>query len=414
MTTQSYIVPRVGVHSRSLVETIGFLFWFFAGVKPVLVFLFANNPATATLVLSVGDAVFFGALAFAFITRMVLHRMGESEIVWPAAAKLMFLFLAWAAVSLLWTRSDTPGSAVGYWGLIALDLLVVVLLFRLGDLEIVARRSIEGLVLGTAMMSVMALLFLARSGARLGDEDLLHPNSIGNYTGVALLCTIYLVAHSARRSWMRILWMGVGAVLLLTLLRSGSKTALGAFAIACFTYLLRSSRPRWQKVAAGLVVVLGSLVVVPLVLNRMYQSEGKSRVESFSGRTELWQQTWDMIRDNPIKGYGFLSFRDYGPQPFSDIRVVHAHDEWLNLWFTLGLVGVVLTAASYYAYFRQARRASRWGVTAGPAALAMSLLIFALVRGVTEAANGFVYPMTLMLLILFWISERRVPIGGRF
>jgi hypothetical protein len=74
----------------------------------------------------------------------------------------------------------------------------------------------------------------------------------------------------------------------------------------------------------------------------------------------------------------------------------------------------VLTAASYYTYFRQARRASRWAVTGGPAALAMSLLIFALVRGVTEAANGFVFPMALMLLLLFWISERRVPIGGQF
>jgi exopolysaccharide production protein ExoQ len=261
---------------------------------------------------------------------------------------------------------------------------------------------------------VLALVFLARSGARLGDEDLLHPNSIGNYTGVALLCTIYLGLKAARRSWARIFWMGVGAVLLITLLRSGSKTALGAFAIACFTYFLRSNRPRWQKVAAGMVVVLASLVAVPLVLNRVYQSEGRSRVESFSGRTELWQQTWDMIRDNPIKGYGFLSFRDYGPQPFSDIRVVHAHDEWLNLWFTLGLVGVALAAGTYYTYFRQARRASRWGLTAAPAALAMSLLVFSLVRGVTEAANGLVFPMALMLLTLFWIAERRIPAGGQF
>jgi hypothetical protein len=77
-------------------------------------------------------------------------------------------------------------------------------------------------------------------------------------------------------------------------------------------------------------------------------------------------------------------------------------------------VGVVLTAATYFAYFRQARRASRWALTAGPAALALSLLAFALVRGVTEAANGFVFPMSLMLLILFWIAERRIPVGGEY
>jgi O-antigen ligase len=414
MTTQSYIVPRVGVQSRSFVETIGFLFWFFLGVKPVLVFLFANNPATGTLVLSLGDAFFFGALALTFIIRFVLHRLGESEVVWPGAAKLMFLFLAWAAVSLLWTRSDNPTSAVGYWGLMFIDLLVVVLLVRLGDLELVAIRSMEGLVLGTAVLSVLGLVFLAHSGARLGDDDLLHPNSVGNYTSIALLCNIYLVLNAARRSWARIFWIGTGAVLFITLVRSGSKTALGAFAIACFTYFLRSRRPAWQKVVATLAVVVLAVVAVPLALNYVYQSEGKSRVESFSGRTELWQQTWEMIRDNPIKGYGFLSFRDYGPQPFSDIRVVHAHDEWLNLWFSLGLVGVVLTAATYFAYFRQARRASRWALTAGPAALALSLLAFALVRGVTEAANGFVFPMSLMLLILFWIAERRIPVGGEY
>ncbi len=412
MSTQSYIVPRVGVHSRSLIETVGFLFWFFVGVKPVLVFLFANNPATGTLVLSFGDALFFAVLFFAFVSRLVLHRVGESEIVWPGAAKLMFLFMAWAAASLLWTHSDTPASAVGYWGLMLLDLLIVVLLVRLGDLEFVALRSVEGLVLGTAVLSVLALVFLAHSGARLGDDDLLHPNSVGNYTGVALLCTIYLVLRAARRSWERLFWVGVGLVLLVTLLRSGSKTALGAFAIACFMYFLRSRRPRWQKVGATLLVLVLALVAVPLVLNRVYQSEGRSRVESFSGRTELWQQTLDMIRDRPLQGYGFLSFRDYGPQPFSDIRVVHAHDEWLNLWFTLGLVGVGLAAASYFAFFRQARRAARWPGTTAQAALAMSLLIFALVRGITEAANGFVFPMALMLLVLFWMAERRLPLGG--
>jgi len=412
MTTQSYIVPRVGVQSRSFIETLGFLFWFFLGVKPVLVFLFANNPATGTLVLSFGDAVFFAVLFFAFVSRLVLHRVGESEVVWPGAAKLMFLFMAWAAVSLLWSHSDTPGSAVGYWGLMLIDLLIVVLLVRMGDIELVALRSVEGLVLGTAVLSVLALVFLAHSGTRLGDDDLLHPNSVGNYTGVALLCCFYLVLRAARRSWERLFWMGTGMVWLVTLLRSGSKTALGAFVIACFMYFLRSRRPGWQKVAATVAVLGVALVAVPLVLNRMYESEGRSRVESFSGRTELWQQTLDMIRDRPIQGYGFLSFRDYGPQPFSDIRVVHAHDEWLNLWFTLGLVGVVLAAASYFAFFLQARRAARWPGTAAQAALAISLLAFALVRGITEAANGFVFPMGIMLLFLFWMSERRFPTGG--
>src|SRR5438270_6740327 len=159
---------------------------------------------------------------------------------------------------------------------------------------------------------------------------------------------------------------------------------------------------------ASLLLGVAIVAAYPVVMNRLYQTEAKSDVESLSGRTQLWADTWDMIRDNPIRGYGFFSFRNYGPQIFRDIRIVHAHDEWLNLWFTLGGIGVLLAVLIYWTYFRQVLRAGRRRSTAPQATLAMALLAFALVRGITEASNGLVFPMTLMFVMVVWISDRRL------
>src|SRR5438270_5588866 len=198
MTTNSYIVPRVGVYSRSLVENIGFLFWFCISAKPMLALVFANDLATATLVGSVLDAVFFAIVFASFLTRFVLHRVPGPDFVWPTAAKLLFAFLAWAAITLFWTNADSLVSAAGYWGLLALDVAVVFLLVRMSDIDVMAVRCLQGLVLGTTLLAVLAMVFLAQSGARLGDDDLLHPNALGNYVGIAALCSIYLVGEARR------------------------------------------------------------------------------------------------------------------------------------------------------------------------------------------------------------------------
>ena len=47
--------------------------------------------------------------------------------------------------------------------------------------------------------------------------------------------------------------------------------------------------------------------------------ENTKEVITLTGRTVLWAEAWQMIEDHPILGYGFLSFRDYGPQDW-DVR----------------------------------------------------------------------------------------------
>ena len=409
MTANSYIVPRVGVYSRSYTEALGFLFWFYLGIKPMVVFLFANDPAAGTLAANLLDAAFFSVIFLSLVMRIVLHRLGENEIHLPTAAKLLITFLAWSAISLLWTHADSLNSAAGYWGIIVLDIVIVLMLIRMSDLDQIGVRALQGLVLGTTLLAFLALAFVSKSGERLGDAELLHPNSIGNYVGVALLCNIYLITQVARRRRDQLFWMGCELIMVLALLRSMSKTSMVAIVLAGFVYLLRSNQSARRKWGVALLLAGALAVATPFVIDTLYHNQTKSEVETFSGRTQLWLETWDMIRDNPVVGYGFFSFRNYGPQIFSDIKLVHAHNEWLNLWFSLGLVGVVLAFLIYATYLRQMFRISKWPQSAPKAALAIALVSFTLVRGITEATNSLVYPMALMFLILVWTGERRMP-----
>ena len=134
--------------------------------------------------------------------------------------------------------------------------------------------------------------------------------------------------------------------------------------------------------------------------------DNTKEVATLTGRTVLWAEAWQMIEDHPLVGYGFLSFRDYGPQDW-DVRTSHGHDEWLTQWFQLGGVGVVLTLAIYVSYLRAFWRSSR----SARRQLGLSLLLYMLVEGLTIAEPfGLMFPLTMMLVLAVWAHDE--PAGS--
>jgi O-antigen ligase len=114
-----------------------------------------------------------------------------------------------------------------------------------------------------------------------------------------------------------------------------------------------------------------------------------------------------MIQERPLIGYGYLSFRDYGPQIFN-VRVVHAHNEVLNIWFTLGIWGLGITCMLYGSFARNAWKARRSPHSMKQANLALAILVLCLVRSLTEAdTRSLVFQLPLMVFLASWISSAR-------
>jgi exopolysaccharide production protein ExoQ len=381
--------------------TLAFWFWTLTIFRfAFALLLFRDNPVAAT---GVGSALSAG---FAYYIGLTLLRteLRATELEWPPIVKWIGLYVIWCAVSLYWTRSASLVSAAGYWGTMALDLFIVAAMLKWGDTEAIVLASLKGIVAGCGSIALVALLFTSTGyDGRLGDAEFLTPTNVGNFSSIGALCSIYLWLRSlspGRGS--RWFWAGSSLFISWILILSLSKTSMIAF-ICAFGFLILSSVgiSSKTKISAMLLGVVLFTAMYGTVSNYIadYQ-EDDNEATTLTGRTVLWAESWEMIQDHPIAGYGFLSFRDAGPQDW-DVRANMAHDEWLNQWFQLGGVGLLLTLAIYGSYFwcfwRAARSLQRQ--------LGLSLLVYMLIDGITMAEPvGLLFPLTMMLLLTVWMN----------
>jgi O-antigen ligase len=104
-------------------------------------------------------------------------------------------------------------------------------------------------------------------------------------------------------------------------------------------------------------------------------------VQTFTGRTALWGNVWDIAVEHPIVGTGVASTgveveRQVGTGHGQDLAV-NAHNLLLHVFLELGLVGVVLLLAVIVAYVGVTRR--------HPDPLRDGVASFLIVNGITEA-----------------------------
>lgn len=407
MTPAASLAVRSTGAFRLKVETLATWFWFLAATKAFLIYLFFQNAPL------LGTAV-GGIMSLGFGILLVVACIGCRLTLYPAhrplPLKLIVVFLGWMAVTILWTHADSRVTSLGYWLLSISDLVIMGMLLQFGNIERVALASLRGIAWGGVAFAFVALLMSAGTGDnRLGNEDFLHPNTIGNQMAIASLCAIFLALESRARRQARIVWIVLSVVFTLTLLNSLSKTSIAGFALAASVYLLRSNMSLRKK-GTLLTLILGAFGLCFGVLSKymsqyLFETQGGEALSTFSGRTFIWANTWEMIHANPLLGYGFLSFRDFGPQFIDGLRLVHAHNEILTLWFCYGAIGVLLAGAVYLSFYWYVRREGR---RKPQGALALALLVYSLVRSLTEATTlGLVFPLPLMMLLIVWLSEPR-------
>ncbi len=238
-------------------------------------------------------------------------------------------------------------------------------------------------------MAVVAWLLPLNTDMRLGNEDFLHPNALGFLFSIATFLAIHLTREST-------IWRVPALFLATTLLRTISKSAIIAFIVAfCFYLIWDSTLSRAVKariaVAAG--VILASLWgILEAYLSTYTEGTGP---ETLTGRTLIWAVSFEYALEKPLFGNGFYAYRFVVP-PFGKFEGQEAHNELLQQFFAYGAVGVIITIALYWMFFRQIRRAPRSNLKN----LAASLLVFALIRGLTDTQTfDLSFPLWLMAML---------------
>jgi O-antigen ligase len=352
--------------------------------------------------LAASAAVAAGALWVLAWNPSAAWRLGRVR--WPCAALLGLAGLA--ALQALAGGSVTPRASL----LAALQWAALAAALALGALAAGSRRGRRVLV-GAFLLGALFQAFYGvvqwSAGAReiFGVPITSQPQRLKgafvNPNHFALLAVVALVALQAWIAWgwrrwrdgdrhSEVLWLVVLPALvwlaiLAALVFSGSRSGLVALvagsatqALAWMSHVRRDAIPAgatrsrrstlWRaSVLFAVFAALGLVAVAALDWRR-----GTERLHarpwsdvSLGARLAAWSASLDLVAEAPLTGSGFGSFVDRFPS-VADARFrgsvwEHAHNDWLELLVTGGLVGFALLVAGAASLTRTLDRVRRWG-----------------------------------------------------
>ena len=143
-----------------------------------------------------------------------------------------------------------------------------------------------------------------------------------------------------------------------SMVMSKSTTALATFAVMLMLCLIyRIFRWRYEVMVSAILAVtilgIASLIWIAGYVgsDTLFSSVGKDA--TLSGRIFIWQAVWHQIQLRPWLGYGFAAFWNgfSGPSAYVQlavrIPVIYSHNGFLDLWLSIGFVGLAVFVASF-------------------------------------------------------------------
>lgn len=256
----------------------------------------------------------------------------------------------------------------------------------------------------------------------IGHEGIYeHKNILGGF------CVFFVLFGGLGLVSKGILTKSVGLFLivggLVALVASNSKTALGLLALAPFAALVLYFAARWFRVAPAASLVAGVFIAIAtfLVGRVVFDVHNTDILEAvfkdatFTGRTFIWEFTWNHILARPWLGYGYQGFWNIGadsPRFKADMsfiaNLLHSHNGYLQVWLELGIGGLFLLFAMIWSVLGTTIRLVRFH--AGYALFAMSILFYVVFNNTMETDWLSSTPVGTIMFLLIGLTAA-MPMG---
>ena len=375
VATESIGLKRI--EARGLAFTVGFFFSFRLCIVLLSARLLGLEPSTGTAISLVINLILFGLICYSAgaFPRSVW------DVVQPRPIRWALAFLAFSGMSLLWSETASITNSLAYWAGLVIDCTNVILLLRCASGMEEAHSLLKGFIWSACCLAAIAWAMPVAADLRLGDEEFFNPNQIGNVCAIAILFAQYLTRATQSR------WLLVQSFLVITLIRSLSKTTLAAFLVAeALLLLLDGTMSRKAKIAVvafALLLVVGFWGLFAAYLD--YYMNNGNQAETLTGRVVIWLYVLGGVTDHawtPFIGHGFDSWWKVVP-PFGGqlFEARHAENEVLQQLYAYGLAGLVLLIGVYGSLIKQVRKLQASSIRA----VFLALLVFIVVRGAAEA-----------------------------
>ena len=385
---------------------------------------------------TLGWAGFLAAIVVAIVLMLLSFLARQEEVRWRALLPISLLvFLVWATVSLIWSSYQWATLAglvylftftlIGLFVAISRDTIQIVRAF--GDVLRVVLALSLGIEIFSGILIDMPLPFLAVHGnlGTLGPISGIE-ESRDQLGLIAIIGAISFATEHRTRSVPRL--TSVLSLVLAGLCIVLTQSPVIAFATvvvavaAAVIYLLRRVRANrrqvWQFIVLGLAVVAaGVLFVVRGPVIALFNAGG-----TLDNRLDVWRQVIGLASQNFLQGWGWIGPWRVSISPFSAMAdasprpVDSALNAFLDVWFQLGVIGVVIFVGMVGLAFSRSwllAGARRSVVFAWPAAALVALIIVSLAESSILSDFGwmtFVICCTKASQELSWRNALRRPL----
>lgn len=307
------------------------------------------------------------------------------------------------AITSLMMSVRLVGIGTGYRSLRLIVFLLVLWLLTpwWGRRDLLILRShtrILLLLLGSVVLGLCISPGKALTGGRLtGTIWPIWPTGVAHFAGelAGLMALLWLCRLVSRRYALAVL---VPAVVILVL--SHTRTALTAtlmgLLVAGASLVLARRRVRRTFAVGLLVVVVIGGPAAPFLIHWAARGENAQGLRTLTGRTKAWSAVLAVHRPttNTILGNGLSNDGVEGSSNHS-LNGLSIDDSWLSIYQDQGIVGDVLVGAILVLLLLTALFRAR-----GPTrALALFLIVYCLIAGISESGLGDASPYLLDLAV---------------
>lgn len=248
----------------------------------------------------------------------------------------------------------------------------------------------------------------------------LHPNGQGQLCAVLALASVAALRSTGGH---KLLFRFAALYGVTFLLLTRSLTSIAGFlaGITAFSFLRFSTGRRFRFVYLGVMVLL----IAGLLMSAFgfsldpiakITARNPDKMVTLTGRVPLWAECMKYIAERPLFGYGYEGF--WTPERREDLDsqidwgAGSAHSAYIELWLTLGIVGLVLHTSILLLVLRRAtvlHRATQAPEYAAAVGLSAQLFVF----GALESITLFKFSAILFYsYCLFLMVALAVPSGG--
>jgi exopolysaccharide production protein ExoQ len=372
-TSSSRPVSHLGVSWGLIVTLVYFAsqgtFWFQSVSSNNSLSISYGSLATQSMTLEnvvVATSVFaimFGALFFR--VNAVIKRCLED--------KIFSLFCLLAIASCIW--SQFPIVSLEYSLCFAANTLLAFYLYRrFSPQQQIGLFVMLGWICLT--LSIGVSLYFPRYGLEQAGGGSVnawrgiypHKNICALITLILMPAGFYSAATTLLSKAFRFAYLGLS---MFVVFMTQSRTGWVILACLLFYVAALNTVRRVDKNDRGTLLILGAIAVLSLIFavvvnsNEIFYFLGKD--PTLTGRTEIWKAVFPSLMKHPFLGYGYRAFwRGYQGESANvelglGFAAAHAHNGFLDIWLTLGALGLGLTLHSLFRAIRDAAVCLRAG-----------------------------------------------------